>query len=174
MAFFGNKLMTNPPYVSERGRVWTKTMRLKKWKCSKGCLERALYFEKYTKPLSSVTISSVFGYGSETYHSKWIRCMTPGHLNGWKTIVNGSKRWVRLCWIPFSLYFRDQGLLLRLLVLSPWLHSSSGRLCYNLINRVSYWTHPFKTTIQLFTLLNFLKKLSSQREVWQWRSMGAS
>ena len=29
---------------------------------------------------------------------------------------------------------------------------------FNLINRVSYWTHPFKTTIQLFTLLNYLKK----------------
>ena len=31
MAFFGNKLMTSPSYVSERGRVWTKTMWLKKW-----------------------------------------------------------------------------------------------------------------------------------------------
>ena len=130
MAFFGNKLMTNPSYVSERGRVWTKTMRLKKWKCSKGCLEKALYFEKYTKPLSPVTISSVFDYSSETYHSKWKRCMTPGHLNGWKTTAkaNGSKRWVGLCWISLSLQFRDQELLSRLLVLSAWLHSLSGRL----------------------------------------------
>ena len=46
---------------------------------------------------------------------------------------------------------------------------------FYLINRVSNSTHPFKTMIQLFKLLNYLKKkLSSQREVWQWRSMGAS
>ena len=40
---------------------------------------------------------------------------------------------------------------------------------FNLINRVSYWTHPFKTTIQLFTLLKNCphKGNSGNGEVWE-------